>query len=707
MRKDIEGVITGDVLADVRLALNQALDRESRLATVIRSLPEAIYVTSVEGTIQTWNPAAQELFGYRLDEIQGLHVSILGPTGSGRQVRSLLARVIAGSLVEPFETTHVTSSGQHVATRDSVAPIQDVAGNVVGVIWSSRNIDEQKRLEAIVWEEKERTEAAFELVADAVLITDAEGRIAYLNPAATHLTGWSIAEAHGRPVDEVAPLEHEESREPVSSPVRTVLRTNRSVETGFHNVVLSRNGTVVPVEDAAAPFVKRDGTLAGAVLTLRPVGRKAPSQAFTNYLAVEDPATGQLGRRELEHRLEQALLTASRDRAAHTLLTLKVQRFDEFSSSHGPAAGAELLRQIAVMLRTQIREMDSLARLQRGEYAVLLSHCPLEQGHRIALQTRRVLRNFPFYWDDETHEIAVQFGVIPVTPDSGSVSRILQIADVACQMADTDGIDLVHVLDVGDINRAMSSRRWDRTRQVTRAFNEGRFRLYGQRIRPLVESGAYGEQVEMLVHMLDDIGDVVTPAVFLPAAERLNLLVPLDRWVVKQVFRMVTSGPRPDIASWTINLSEATLLDPDFPAFVHQQFRFTDAPAQSICFEIAESTAMHHVGATRDLIEGLRPLGYAFSLSGFGGSPNSFAYLRNLRVDYLKIDGSLVRNINDDPVDRAIIDGIVNVAKVMGIRTIAGMVEDETTLDMLRVLGVDYVQGYAIAEPLPLPLSRE
>jgi len=701
----MEDALTGDVLAEVRAALNQALDREARLSTIIETLPEAIYSTSVEGTIQTWNPAAQRLFGYRHDEIEGLHVSILGPSGSGKRVRSILAALVAGGQVPEFEAIHVTSSGAQITTRDAVAPIRDVAGNVVAVVWSSRDISELKWLEKLVWEEKERTEAAFDLVADAVLMTDVEGRVVYLNSAAHRLTGWSIAEAHGRPIDEIAPLEHEESREKVASPAHTALQTDQVIQPGFHNMVIHREGTAFPVEDSAAPIRARDGSVAGAVLVLRPVGRKFAGRQQPGYLAQEDPATGQIDRRELEHRLEQALLTASRDRASHTLLTIKVQGYDDFARVYGQTAGEELLRQIAVMLRTQIRDMDALARHQRGEFAVLLSHCPLEQGERIAMQIRRVLRNFPFHWADMTHEVAVQIGVTPITPDSGSVNRILQIGDVACQMADTDGIDLVHVLDVGDINRAMSSRRWDRTRQVARAFDENRFRLYGQRIRPLLDDGAFGDQVEMLVHMLDDVGDVIPPAVFLPAAERLQLLERLDRWVVGRVFETVYERRRSDIASWTINLSEATVLDSEFPEFVRQQLRRTDTPAQMICFEISESTAINNIGATRALIEELRPIGYAFSISNFGGSPNAFAYLRNLQVDYVKIDGSLVRDVDDDPVDRAIIDGIVNVARVMGIRTIASMVEDETTLDMLRVLGIDYVQGYAVSEPLPIPLA--
>ena len=698
-------MLTGDVVGGDRSALNQALDRESRLQRVVETLPVAVFITSIEGIVQSWNSAAEEMFGYTAKEVLGMHVALLSPTGDDRRVRMLLANIVTSDQPHTFESVHLTSIGAEIQTLDSIAGIRDVAGNVIAVAWSSRNIDEIKRLERIVWEEKERTEAAFDLVADAVLMTDADGGVTYMNAAATLLTGWSIAEAHGKSIEKIAPLEHEESREAVSSPARTVLMTGQRVEPGFHYVVVRNDGVSFPVEDAAAPITARDGSVAGAVLTLRPVGRQAEASASSQYVAIKDAATGELGRRELEHRLEQALLSASRDDARHTLLTLKVQRLDKFVRSYGQLAGTELMRQVAIMLRTQIRDMDPLARIQPGEYAVLLQHCPLEHGHRIAQQARRVLRNFPFTWEGQSHQVVVQFGVIPITPDSGSVSRTLQIADVACQMADTDGIDLVHVLDVGDINRALSSRRWDRTRQVARAFDEDRFRLYGQSIRPLSDESNFGEQVEFFLHMLDDIGDIISPHVFLPAAERLNLSAKIDRWVVKRVFEMLSGQRRYDIASWTINLSEATVLDPGFPEFIRELIRETGMPAQSICFELDEEIAIEHFGAVRALIDSLRPLGYAFCLSSFGGNPQSFNYLRHLPVDYLKIDGSLIRDVEEDAFNRIIVDSIVSIARVRGIRTIASMVEDREMLELLRTIGVDYVQGFAVAEPLPIPLA--
>jgi EAL domain-containing protein (putative c-di-GMP-specific phosphodiesterase class I) len=257
-------------------------------------------------------------------------------------------------------------------------------------------------------------------------------------------------------------------------------------------------------------------------------------------------------------------------------------------------------------------------------------------------------------------------------------------------------------MTVHDANRSATAGLHDSGGRITAAITDDRFRIYGQRIIPLHADADYGEQCEMLLHLEDEQGRIIPPAGFLPTAERADLLRTIDRWVVRTVFRMLRESRPTTIASWTINLSEASLLDTSFPDFVRGQLKLFEAPPQWICFEIDEVLAIEHLGDAVRLVEALRPLGYAFSLSHFGPSLNSFAYLRNLPVDYIKIDGTLVRDIVTDPVDRAIVSALSHVAHAMGIRTIAEQVEDEAVLGCLKTLGVDYAQGFAISEPMPL-----
>lgn len=699
------------VVADARLALNAALERESVLTTIVENLPEAIFTTTIDGIITSWNPSAERLYGYTFEDIEGLHVSVLGPNGSGVSFKNLLARVAARERVAPFDTLRMDHTNYVFEAVDSIAPIFDPAGNVVGAAWSSRDAREIRRLESIVWEEKERSESAFALIADAVVMADVEGHVTYLNPAAEQLTGWTTITAHGRPSREIVELIHEESRQPVESPVDVSLREARPVERGFHNVLVSKEGISIPVEDAAIPIRNREGVVAGAVMVLRPVGRKQVGRLDALYLSEGDHLTGALNRREFEHRLEQALVSAARENASHALLYVTINEFAEFVEGCGRVAANELLRQVAVMLRTQVRDLDFVARMYDDEFAVLLPHCPLHQARRIAGQACRTLRNFPFLWEQRTHMLSVRVGVVPVTADSGSTAKVLQVAEVVCRSAGVDGPDSVHVLEAGDINRAIVSKRQDPARKIGSALDEDRFRLYGQRIAP-AGSGEGDTLCEMLLHMLDENGDVYGPSTFLPAARRTNLLVDLDRWVVRSVLRMLHEARRTEalgalrdgVSRWAINLSTETLADPVFPNYVKAQFGEFDVPPSQVCFEIDDADAVERVGDVQRLMNALRPMGVAFCLSHFGPSLNAFAYLRNLHVDYIKIDGSIVRGVVHDAVDRELVQAINQVAHVMGVKTIAERVEDPEALDILEAIGVDYIQGFAIAEPLPLPL---
>lgn len=707
----LEARASGHIVSDVRLALNAALDRESVLTTIVENLPEAIFTMTIDGIITSWNPGAEQLYGYSSDDIEGLHVSVLGPNGSGASFKNLLARVASRERIEPFETLRMDHTNYVFEATDSIAPIFDPAGNVIGAAWSSRDARELRRLESIVWEEKERSESAFALVADAVVMADVEGNVTYLNPAAEQLTGWTTVTAHGRPTREIVELIHEESRQPVESPVDVSLREARPVERGFHNVLISCEGVSVPVEDAAIPIRNREGVVAGAVMVLRPVGRKQTSRLNAAYLSEGDQLTGVLNRREFEHRLEQALVSAARENANHALLYVTINEFMEFVDGCGRVAANELLRQVAVMLRTQVRDLDFVARMYDDEFAILLPHCPLHQARRIAGQTCRTLSNFPFVWEQRTHMLSVRVGVVPVTADSGSTAKVLQVAEVVCRSAGLDGPDAVHVLEMGDVNRSMVSKRLDPAHRIGSALDQDRFRLYGQRIAP-ANSGEGESLCEMLLHMLNENGDVFGPSTFLPAARRNDLLVDLDRWVVRSVLRMLHEARRKnamgalrdDISRWAINLSSESLADPAFPDYIKAQFGEFDVPPSWICFEIDESDAVEHLGDVQRLVNALRPMGCAFCLSHFGPSLNAFAYLRNLHVDYIKIDGSIVRGVMHDAVDRELVHAITQVAHVMGVKTIAERVEDPDALGVLAAIGVDYVQGYAIAEPLPLPL---
>lgn len=692
---------SGERLSTAQLRLNEALERESRLATIVDAIAEATFTVQLDGVISGWNPAAQELFGYSADEAVGLPVGVLVPPAGSAQLRKALKRIAAHERLESFEITHVDKDGSHFEAIGTVVPIVDWSGATVEAAWSARDVRELRRLEAIVWEEKERAELAYDMVRDAVIMADVEGRITYLNPVAEELTGWTTPTAHGRPARVIVRLVHRESLEPVESPLEAALREARLIQLSDHNLVEHRAGGAVKVRDSAAPVRDRDGQVVGAVLVLHPEPAGTADETAP-YILQHDTLTGLLHKRELEHRLEQALVGAARDNTRHSLLLVSLSRFRVFVEEYGRVAGAELLRQIAVLLRTQVRDADALARLHDDEFCVLLANCPLPQARRIAEQMMKTIGDFHFHWEGQALEVAARIGIVPVTADSGSTANVLRLAEIACHNARAGGRARIHTIAVHDANRAATAGPHDHGGRITAAITDDRFRMYGQRIIPLHADATYGEQCEMLLHMEDETGRIIPPSGFLPTAERADLLRTIDRWVVRTVFRMLRENRPSKIVSWTINLSEASLIDETFPDFVRAQLAHFEAPPQWICFELDEALAIEHLGDALRLVNALRPLGYAFSLSHFGPSLNSFAYLRNLQVDYIKIDGTLVRDVVTDPVDRAIVSALSHVAHAMGIRTIAEKVEDEAVLACLKTLGVDYAQGYAVSEPTPL-----
>jgi diguanylate cyclase (GGDEF)-like protein/PAS domain S-box-containing protein len=698
----LEYRLSNDRLIETQLRLSGALERESRLAAIIDGIPEATFTVRLNGTMAGWNPAAEELFGYTADEVLGKPVMLLLSAGDAVRVRRALGRIAMRERVHMHEIVHQTKDGLLFEAADTLTPIVDWSGNVVEAAWSTRDVRELRRLEAIVWEEKERAELAYDMIRDAVIMTDVEGRITYLNPVAERLTGRTTPVAHGLPAHQVVRLVHRESLEPVESPLEAALREARWIQLSDHNLVVHRDGDTVSVEDTAGPVRDRDGQVVGAVLVLHPHADVDPARDAGTYLLHRDGLTGLLHKRELEHRIEQALISAARDSTQHALLFLALRRFRIFVEEHGRVAGAELLRQIAVLLRTQVRDADSLARLHDDEFCILLLNCPLYQARRIAEQITKTINDFHFYWEGQELEMTARIGLVPVTADSGGAANVLRLAEIACHNARARGKPRIHTLDAGDVNRAVTAGPHDHGGQITAALADDRFRMYGQTIIPLHPDAVYGEQCEMLLHMEDETGRIIPPAGFLPAAERADLLRTIDRWVVRTVFRMLRENRPPQIASWTINLSEASLIDETFQEFVREQFAYFEVPPQWVCFELDETVAFNHLGDALRLVSSLRPLGYAFCLSHFGTSLNSFAYLRNLRVDYLKIDGTLVRDIVTDSIDRAIVSAVSHVAHAMGMRTIAEKVEAEDVLECLRTLGIDYAQGYVIGEPVPL-----
>jgi diguanylate cyclase (GGDEF)-like protein/PAS domain S-box-containing protein len=553
-------------------------------------------------------------------------------------------------------------------------------------------------------EEKERAEVTLASIGDAVITTDEQGKVNYLNPVAEQLTGWTALQANGLPLFNVLKLQNSVTGEPIERSLGQAIETGYLVSVADNTVLVNRHGQEFAVADCAAPIRDSQARLIGMVLVFRDISKARDLSNKLSWQASHDALTGLFNRVEFEVQLSQAMDTAKQDSLKHALLYLDLDQFKIVNDTCGHVAGDELLRHLAVLLMEQVRDADTLARLGGDEFGVLLENCPLEQALRIAEQFRETIQDFRFAWQGKTFSIGVSIGLVPIDDKSESLAQVLSSADAACYAAKEKGRNRVHVFQPDNLELAQHLGEMQWVQRISDAFEEDRFLLYTQAIMPLDEQSNKPHYQEILIRLRDEKGDVLSPGAFLPAAERYNLMPTVDRWVLRTLFAQL--GEHRDGLDkreiYCVNIAGPTLSDEHFLDFVIDQLAGLPLPPERICFEITESAAIHNLPQATRFITVLKNMGCRFALDDFGSGLSSFAYLKNLAVDHLKIDGSFVRDMHTDILDYAMVESINNIGHVMNLTTIGEWAENEETVEKLRQLGVDYVQGYAISRPTPL-----
>jgi diguanylate cyclase (GGDEF)-like protein/PAS domain S-box-containing protein len=562
--------------------------------------------------------------------------------------------------------------------------------------------DKVQALLAQIRHEKELALVTLQSIGDAVITTDSQNRVAFLNPVAERLTGWTTEAARGQPLQQVFNIINEFTREPVENPVDKVMRSGIVVGLGNHTVLIARNGQEYSIEDTAAPIRDNNSHILGVVLVFHDVSEKHKLTHQLSHQARHDALTGLINRGEFELRLNELLDSTANRHGEHALLYLDLDQFKVVNDTCGHSAGDELLRQLTAQIQAKVRESDTFARLGGDEFGILLENCPMEQAIRLANVLLDEVGAFRFVWLDKTFAVGVSIGLVAITDASGNSANVLAAADTACYAAKDKGRNRVQVYSSDDIEMAERHGEMHWVARIAKAFEEERFRLYYQPIVP-VQGGAPDQEqhFEILLRMLDEDNNLVPPGFFIPAAERYNLMVEIDRWVVRNSFNwLIANTERPVICA--INLSGQSVNDDRFLRFLINQVKGTGVPPHKVCFEITETSAISSLAKASNFIKTVKSLGCSFSLDDFGSGMSSFSYLKNLPVDYLKIDGSFVRDMTNNPIDCAMVESINHIGHVMKIKTIAEFVENPAILDKLRAIGVDYAQGYGIAKPRPL-----
>jgi diguanylate cyclase (GGDEF)-like protein/PAS domain S-box-containing protein len=554
--------------------------------------------------------------------------------------------------------------------------------------------------------EKKSLQVTLACIGDAVITTNERAKITYLNPVAEALSGWSNTEAAGLPLPEVFKIFSEATGTVVEDPVAGCLRSGEVRRVASDTLLVRRDGKQIFIDDTAAPILDESGHIIGAVLVFRDVTDKRQLVEQLSHQASHDALTGINNRRDFERRLKRILDSPETDRSS-ALLYLDLDQFKVVNDTCGHAAGDMLLRQISALMQAHIRSADGLARLGGDEFGILLECCPKETALRIANQLREKIRNFRFIWEKRIFTIGASIGLVPIPQANESISSLLIAADQACYAAKEDGGNRVRVYELDDTQLVQRHGEMQWVGRINDALRNDDFCLYYQPIVSLRATPARQERGEILLRLLDDEGSLVLPSNFMPAAEHYGLMTAVDRWVFHNALEALKSNRDSEApVIYSINVSGQSLSDESFLAFVVEEFRRTQVNAAQVCIEITESAAIANLSHAVRFISVLKELGCPFALDDFGTGLSSFAYLRGLSIDYLKVAGYFVRKMARDPIDYAVVESIHNIGRVMGIKTIAEHVEDNATIEGLKSVGVDFGQGNVLGRPRLLKAKR-
>ena len=578
----------------------------------------------------------------------------------------------------------------------------DQQGDPAEVDGTVLDITGLKQVERLLQEEKERVLVTLHSIGDAVITTDPAGFVDYLNPVAEKLTGHSLDESKGESLDKIFHIINEETRERAQNPAIRCLQEGKIVGLANHTVLVSKSGEEYSIQDSAAPIKNREGEIFGVVLVFSDVTESRRLTLQISYQARHDALTGLINRREFEERLHRVIETAREVSTQNALCYLDLDQFKLVNDTCGHVAGDELLRQVSKLLHESVRHRDTVARLGGDEFGLLMEHCSIEEAGQVAGKLVSLLSDFKFSWEKQLFRIGVSIGVVAVNEYSADINSLMSAADSACYIAKDQGRNRVHVYEEDDEELAKRHGEMQWAARIPQALEDNSFQLYFQPIVPISASSQEGSHYEILLRMQGD--QMVLPKVFLPAADRYNLSGKLDRWVVSNTFEWIADHPQhlAGLYLCSLNLSGHSLNEEKFLDFILQQLKHFAIPPEKICFEITETVAITNLSRTAFFIERLKTKGCCFALDDFGSGLSSFAYLKNLPVDFLKIDGVFVKDILDDPLDLAMVKSINEIGHIMGKQTIAEFVENEKILDKLREIGVDYVQGYNFGWPRPI-----
>ena len=677
-------------------------DLEERSELALYGANDGLWDFDLERKTTYFSPRWKSMLGYSDEDMEPLSdwQQLVHPEDLPR-VQTALREHLSGK--EPiFESVHRLKhrDGLWLWVVSRAKARVDSQGRTRRIVGVDLDVTERKLYEEALFREKESAQITLQSIGDGVITTDSHCRIEYINPVAEQLTGWRLEHAQGRVVDEIFRSFHEETCEPLENPLAVAIRRTRAIKSVRPTLLIRRDGNELYIESCASPIRDGSGMVCGGVLVFHDVSESRELNRKLSYHASHDILTGLVNRREFESRLERALKSARAREASFALCHIDLDQFKIINDNCGHSAGDALLGQVGALLKSKIRWRDTVARLGGDEFGVLLESCSIEEAIRNAEALREAIRNYKFIWEERTFRLGASVGVVPLSAENEDVASLMSAADSACAAAKENGRNRVYSFQENDIDLMRRRREMQWAARINNALEDSRFEIYRQVIQPL-QVPDQGLHYELLLRMRDEAGKIVAPDQFITAAERYGLTPNIDRWMIEHALRWLVSeaDEREKLAMCSINLSGQSLGDDKFLPFVIEHFHRSGIDASKICFEITETAAIASFSQANRFIHALKELGCRFALDDFGTGLSSFGYLKHFPVDFLKIDGSFVKEILHDPIDREMVRSINEIGHLTGKQTIAEFAENVEIIEMLRSLGVDYAQGFGIATP--------
>lgn len=677
----------------------QMRQREALFQDLANTMPEVVLVH--RDRVIFANNTAGALMGLTAEQLVGRPVTDLVRPAYRAMTRKNIAGRLAGEPVPDRYEIQLISGDEGGLWVEAAGSMIDYRGQKA-ILSIARDVSYRKSIEANLGRGKQQAQITLESIGEGVITADTEGVIDYLNGAAERLTGTTRENAIGKRMTDLMTLVDENDRKDLGDPVARCLAERRQVGLGRRALMISTDGSrELSVELTASPIIGTGDTVAGAVVIMHDVTEIRGLTRRISYQAAHDALTGLINRTEFERQLAEALEGGHGDSVNSVLCYMDLDRFKAVNDTCGHLAGDNMLREIAKLIRDQVRDSDFVARLGGDEFGMLLIRCPLDKARQIADDVCNAIRDYRFVWQDRIFTVGISIGLVEVARETGTLKDLLSAADSACYVAKQQGRGRVHVYSARDEVSARQRGDIHWLRQLQVALRENHFEIHAQPIISTVGRVTRGPALEVLLRMTDEDGKLVQPRQFIPAAERYQLMASVDRWVVQATLSAIAHGAirLPDERSCSINLSAQALAEDGFLDFVVDCLDHSQVPPYRICFEVSESAVMERFDQARRFVAVVHGIGCQFALDDFGSGLGSFTTLRDLSIDYLKIDGAYTRDLRPETLNHQVVTAITGVSRILGFRVIAEQVETQADFETLRSIGVDFIQGNFIDRP--------